>query len=252
LAGSLVIVVTRVPTMHTVTQTVTQTSTAEETVNRTSTVSQTETQTVTATPSTLTTTMTQAEPCFGQLVWKADSETSSEIPVLLMRPDSTAYICVTYQTAWKGIAANYSAMFDATPNATVWKVSPPGMVVAKWDCTSNGCLNTFYSNSSSICGSIPGGCYHSFVISGSPGSVNVTISTDYVNFLYTITALSNSTGFYDESAPYDYCEGMPLAVGYTASQVNASDFTIKASLCPFEYLQPSAVSVIGINFTTIG
>lgn len=47
---------------------------------------------------------------------------------------------------------------------------------------------------------------------------------NYVTIVYIITALGNSTGFYSESAPWTGCFGMPMAVGYSASQVNASDF----------------------------
>ena len=42
--------------------------------------------------------------------------------------------------------------------------------------------------------------------------------------VYRVSALQNSTGFYDQSAPYGYCGDIPMAVGYSASQVNGSDF----------------------------
>ena len=238
-------------TTHTVMLTLTQSQTVMQTVIQKQTVVQTMNRTVTTSPSASTVTLTQAEPCVGQPVWTVNS---TAVPVLLMRPNSTGFVCVTYLSAWEGNANNYSRM----PLEPVWNYAPPELAVAKWSCApgvSNGndCINGFYSNVlGSLC--LPAShthCYHSFVTSASPQSTTVGSATRYVDVLYTIRALSNSTGFYDESAPYEYCEQMPLAVGYTASQVNASDFTILSRLCPFLYFTPYTVSDIGMNFTTI-
>lgn len=224
-------------------QTVTQKLTSVRVTNQT--VVQVMNQTVTVTPGTSTVTVLQAEPCFGQLVWKVNS---TSVPVLLMRPGSTAYVCVTFSTAWQGNASVYSGMFGSESG---FNYVPFGLTVGKWNCTEGGCSNDFYNGPYSDCDRSLNGCYNSFVTNMSPGSVPVNSATQYVDVLYTITALSNSTGFYDQSAPYDYCEGMPLAVGYTASQVNASDFNVQAGSCPFEYFQPYEVTAVGMNSTTI-
>src|SRR5438309_1732029 len=52
------------------------------------------------TSSTATTTL--IPPCSGQQVWNSNEIEYRRLPVLLMRPNSSAYICVIYQSAWKG------------------------------------------------------------------------------------------------------------------------------------------------------
>lgn len=69
---------------------------------------------------------------------------------------------------------------------------------------------------------------HNFLISSIPSSVNISqiaVGSSF-SFVYLIKPLSNATGFYDYGIP-QACTGFPaypLAVGYAASQVNASDF----------------------------
>jgi hypothetical protein len=78
------------------------------------------------------------------------------------------------------------------------------------------------------------------------------VTTDYVTVVYMVDSLSNSTGFYDGSAPFRYCDAMPMAVGYTASQVNASDFAPRLlNSCPEVPFAPSSVSVGGMGVTWI-
>jgi hypothetical protein len=89
-------------------------------------------------------------------------------------------------------------------------------------------------------------------ISALPSSIQPSASTNYVTVVYTVSALSNSTGFYDSSAPFQHCSGMPMAVGYSAAQVNASDFAPRiVHPCVFLPFFPSSVSVIGMNATFI-
>jgi hypothetical protein len=77
---------------------------------------------------------------------------------------------------------------------------------------------------------------HNFLISSIPSSVNVSemaVGSSF-SFIYIISPLPNATGFYDYGIPYETCDSAPccveghntapLAVGYDASQVNASDF----------------------------
>jgi hypothetical protein len=71
--------------------------------------------------------------------------------------------------------------------------------------------------------------------------------------IYDYTALNNSTGFYDETAPWTGCLGMPMAVGHPASQVNATDFTLAVWLpeCPPIGLNPVAEYTAGMNVTYV-
>jgi len=224
-------------------RTIIQTATQKQTVVRVTnqTVVQVMSQTVTVTPSTSTMTVLQGEPCFGQEVWNVNS---TGVPVLLMRPNSTAYLCVTFSTSWEGNASLYSGV----PYGGEFPFNPSALSIARWNSTGP----TYYSGTFPGCSR--GECYQSFITSASPQSIPVNSATQYIDVLYTITALSNSTGFYDESAPYGYCGTMLLAVGYTASQVNASDFHFsRYGSCLFEYqfFLPVEVTAIGLNSTTI-
>ena len=67
-----------------------------------------------------------------------------------------------------------------------------------------------------------------------------------------VTALSNATGFYDYGSQGTGCENWPMAVGYSASQVNASDFVLSATPgCPAEAIFPVAEHVTGMNVTYV-
>jgi hypothetical protein len=178
-------------------------------------------------------------PCSDQ-VWSASISYGDSIaPVLLMRPDSTAHICVTYQSVWKGNASQYTNQDSgyATYQFSLLILSYRCLSGATAGCTG-GWVPTFN---------------HSFGISATPSSIHPTSSTNYVTITYTVTASSNSTGFYDSSAPYNGCDFMPMAVGYAASQVNASDFGgfFLPLPCPFSPFWPSSVSVGGMNVTYI-
>jgi hypothetical protein len=178
---------------------------------------------------TTTITSTMVQPCADQAVWNVNS-TSSLVPVLLMKPNTTAYACVTYQTWWKG-NPNYNFTGSGWPFGTFQFYS---FDVANEQCTSaNGC-NPSVS--------------HAFRISVFPTSVNLTVFTDYVSVLYTITSLSNSTGYYSNSVPYGYCTSMPMAVGHPASDVNGSDFgPLLYPNCLGPSLSPISVSVSGME-----
>jgi hypothetical protein len=168
-------------------------------------------------------------------VWNSSQTSSNGTPVLLMQPNSTAYVCVTYQSSWQGNVSQYRGEYFT--NGTYQF----GLYISKEHCTTNAeggsCTGASFSNS--------------FTISV-PVSIRPSASTDYVTAVFTIRSLGNSTGFYDGSAPFDYCSAMPMAVGYTASQVNASDFAPRiVPPCAFLLFAPSSVSVGGMNVTYI-
>ncbi len=181
---------------------------------------------------TTTLTSTMIQPCAGQIVWTVNSS-SSLVPVLLMQPNTTAYACVTYQTWWKG-NPNYNFTGSGQPSGT-YQFYP--FSVANEECTTSGGGVACSPNVS-----------HAFRISAFPPSVNLTVYTDYVNVIYAITSLDNSTGYYSNSVPYEYCTSMPMAVGHPASDVNGSDFgPLLSPDCLFLPLSPVSVSVSGMG-----
>jgi hypothetical protein len=200
--------------------------------NRTVTSTDVETTTITASA-----TETQMLSCTGdQQVWNSTSSTdANDVPVLLMRPDSTGFICITYRSFWAGNASQFAHQFFVNGTFDF------GLLIGKEHCSAlsggTGCI-TILSRS--------------FIIGAFPSSIRPTVDTDYVTVVYAVTARSNSTGFYDDSAPYGYCQSMPMAVGYSASQVNASDFAPPTlAPCPFLPFAPFSVSIVGMNSTYI-
>jgi hypothetical protein len=193
--------------------------------------------TVTSTSTATTTaTSTQVLPCAGQQVWNSSILSASAVPVLLMQPNSTALLCVTYQSVWQGNATEFP-QFAQSVNAP-YNFS---LEVSREHCETG--RNSF------TCTTI---ISHSFAIAAYPTSVQPTTATDYVTVLFVITALGNSTGFYDSAAPFQHCSGTPLAVGYAASQVNGSDFGPRlVHPCVFSLFAPSALSVSGMSFEYI-
>jgi len=183
-----------------------------------------------------TTAVAPPQPCPGVLAWSIDSNQSTT-PVLLMQPNTTADACVTYQTWWQG-NPNYNFTGSLGRPAGTWVFYP-------------------FSVANEQCSPSPYGCgpiiSHAFRISVSPASVNYSVFTDYVTVLYTITALANSTGYYSNSVPYYACSSMPLAVGHSSSEINASDFgPFISGSCGIQLpLYPVSVSVVGMAVTGI-
>ena len=181
---------------------------------------------------TTTFTSTVVQPCAGQTVWNGSS-TPWLVPVLLMKPNATAYACVTYQTYWEGNPDfNFTGPGWPTDTFQFYPVQ-----VINEQCTS--------ANGGSGCNP---SVSHAFRTSVFPTSVNFTVYTDYVSVIYTITSLSNSTGYYSNSVPYGYCTSMPMAVGHPASDVNGSDIgPLYYPACPRLYMSPISVSVSGMG-----
>lgn len=171
-------------------------------------------------------------PCSGQVVWSSNSN-SSEVPVLLMQPNTTAYACVTYQTYWMGNSAyNFTGSFGI-PSGT--------FTFAPFDVSNEACTEGY-------------GCYpivsNSFEVNVVPTSVQLNIYTNYVSVIYTVRALANSTGYYSNSVPYLACFSMPMALGHSAANVNRSDFgPIIPSCGIFQPMYPVLVTVVGMGVT---
>ncbi len=170
----------------------------------------------------------QTVKCDGKLVprinYKNDTAT---IPVLLMQPNSTATVCVTYQILldWatypnKDVYTKGIAHFALTIGRN-GKHAPPDL----------------------------------FRVTAIPNMLNVTDATNHSNFtiLYKIYATPNSKGFYDYSVPAFPCESYPLAVGYAATQVHASDFPFVpiGIPCPALLFEVDSVRISDMDYTKI-
>lgn len=132
---------------------------------------------------------------------------SFPVPVLLMQPNTTGYFCVVY--------------VDPHPNYNVSLAQElaSGFEISYGDCGyDQGGIGCAFHLS------------HSFATTGtilnSTGAFVSNATSHYVSVIYSIRPLPNSTGFYDEAAPLPHypCWSAPMAVGYLASEVNASDF----------------------------
>lgn len=131
-------------------------------------------------------------------------------PVLLMQPNSTSCVKLTYT-----VIRPYGVYEDSVSwpqNETI-----PLQIS---DLNYEGNANEFgitqgkdYTNSFNII-AFPKIIDHANYPVGS----NFTVT-------YLIRPLPNATGFYDQSIPMPLCFRYPLAVGHTAEQVNSSDFS---------------------------
>lgn len=155
----------------------------------------------------------------GQFYTVPENHTSlNTIPVLLMKMNSTACAKLTFT-----IISNYNDCNG--PNCQhVLDVKPTGLIG-----------NLHYEKHGDSFSITSGKDYdNSFKIVTIPSTVdlaNYPIGTNYT-VTYIIRPLANATGFYDQSIPRLVCERYPLAVGYAADQVNASDFSYIDPLNP--------------------
>ncbi len=155
----------------------------------------------------------------GKFVTAPGNQTSfNTVPVLLMNSNSTGCAKLTFT-----IISNYN------------------------NCNGQSCQHLLEFNSTLPIGNLhyekhdsmisvsSGKDYtNSFKITTIPETIdlaNYPIGTNFT-VTYIIRPLPNATGFYDQSIPKLACERYPLAVGYTADQVNASDFSYIDPLNP--------------------
>ena len=183
------------------------------------------------TQTTASTASTAVQPCGDRVA----PPNSSPRPVLIMQPNATAYLCVTYQTGWKG---------DPSYNFSAYGPGGPFVQYHFYP----------FEVSNEFCG--PSGCggigFNSFVVRVVPTTVNLTARTNFVVVLYTVTALANSTGYYSNGPAFACDYGFPMVVGHSASDVNASDFgPFIAVQCALELggplLSPVSVSASGMG-----
>ncbi len=176
--------------------------------------------------------------CDGKLVPQFDYKNG--IPVLLMQPNSTATVCVTYQ-----ILSDWASY----PNKDLY---PEGIAQFALGIARNECKGNQESYSCSYKPTPP----DLFRITAIPNVLNVTGATNGTNFtiMYKIYATPNSKGFYDYSVPEGYCGSYHMAVGYAAPQVKASDFSPFSFLpvpCFFTLYDVTSVRISGMDYTKI-
>jgi len=160
----------------------------------------------------------------------------THMPVLLMRPNSPAVVCVTYQDGWNGNASQFSYWTDAFDYGYYFFPTS----TYKLTCTST----PQYSGCSSYDS-------HSVLAAAYPDPIQPQASVAEVTVVYSVYALPNATGFYDRTFIYG-CETPRLAVGYSAQQVNSSDFaTIFEHSCPNLPYVPISIAVSGMNVTYV-
>jgi hypothetical protein len=166
----------------------------------------------------------------GQYVALPSSSAAGEKPVLLLQPGTSTRVCVTYQANWT-LMGNYTFFKDAYFSTGLLTLTAQ----ITNDVRIENCTCTTYVIS------------HSFSITVQPGSIYPTANMTQIAILYTITPLSNATGFYDHlsAAP-----GILLAVGYSASQISSPDFplaNIPRTGGPPQPYVPISVTVTGAN-----
>ena len=199
---------------------------------QTTTVTGTTTST-SSTTATATTTLMATTQCPGSTTvqYQGIPVNFSHMAVLLMQPNTTATVCVTYQGVW---ADNPQLSLPSKNNS--YSFFPSG--VEKLTCV--------VTNLSAGCAAQES---HSFEIFVNPAVIQEAASPDYVTVAYTILALPNATGFYDE-AFLRSCEAPRLAVGFGAAQVNGSDFAaVPVHSCPAQDYWPYSMTVSGMNVT---
>ncbi|MGI0017147.1 MAG: hypothetical protein ACREA1_00395 [Nitrosotalea sp.] len=162
------------------------------------------------------------------------------VPVLLMNSDSTACAKLTFT-----IVSNYKNC----NGPECQRVFDLGSIVRM--------SNMHYENNGGSFSITLGKDYtNSFNIVAIPGVVDLANYPMGANFTvtYVIKSLLNATGFYDKSIPRLVCGYYPMAVGYTANNVNSSDFTPinpLGSTCPVGQYVLAKVEISGMNYTSV-
>ncbi|MGI0102645.1 MAG: hypothetical protein ACREA7_08645 [Nitrosotalea sp.] len=167
--------------------------------------------------------------CNGTAVPPGDYK-SGLVPVLTMRPNSTAKVCITYE---------FVQDWSSYPIKDVY---PFGIFEL-------GGLDIGHIGSATSS--------HGFAGTAEPSWVDIANVTagSKLSVLYTIKADANSTGYYDSSVPYGLCSRYPLAVGYSTMHISKSDFSSLLLLPPpcFNSIEKidSVDIVSGMNYTVV-
>lgn len=147
-----------------------------------------------------------------------DLRQSNAVPVLLMNSNSTACTRLTFTIISNYKDCNFQTCQNVVSLDSTLRIG--NLHYEKHDNMFSVSSGKDYTNSFNIT-TIP----HTIDLDNYPIGANFTVT-------YIIKPLPNATGFYDQSIPKLACERYPLAVGYTADQVNTSDFSYIDPLNP--------------------
>src|SRR5574340_267576 len=171
---------------------------------------------------------TSSDLCGGIEVPSGNLRTGM-VPVLMMKPNSTATVCVTYQ---------FISDWNSYPNKDIY---PHGIFET--------CCLVHMGKSSTVTSS------NQFEVLANPPLFNVTgvYNESKITVVYKIHAGLDSSGFYDSSIPYGNCNSYPLAVGYDSSQVDASDFSYNMDIPCFNTIDKvdSVKIVSGMSYKQV-
>jgi len=142
--------------------------------------------------------------------------------VLLMQPNSVAFITLSYTWRQVGFFGN-GTLF---PSVDVWENQTAG------GTTSGGFVQT-----------------SDVSIFATPGTVSVNQTTP-TTVVLTLSSNDASRGFYLLGIPY-LCPEALLAVGYPAAQINYSSFNAPVLFCPAFGYDISIVGLSGMAYTYV-
>jgi hypothetical protein len=164
------------------------------------------------------------------------------VPILIIKPYTIGCAKITFTVDLR---------YDDPRFSTPWpRIAPVGEMfhIGKYNYTKND--NQFSVTSYDTLDS-----FQTAVIPETVDLANYQVGDNFT-VTYVVKPLSNSTGFYDYSIPRPMCNTYPLAVGYDASQVNSSDFSLgletmlNHSCMTMPYVM-SKVEISGMDYTTI-
>lgn len=162
------------------------------------------------------------------------------VPVLIMASNSTACAELTFTNNYHPYVSNGSS----SPSI----FTPSGLLqIGNYNVTTN--KQSFGISAGKDFTNL-------FQIDTVPQSVNLANLSEGSNFtvIYIVRPLPNAAGFYDHSLPRPLCEHYPLAVGFSADEVNSSDFSFINPLGPLCERGPAlvdSVEISGMNYKLI-
>ncbi len=162
------------------------------------------------------------------------------VPVLIIKPYTVGCAKITFTVDLR---------YDDPRFSSPWpRIAPVGEMfhIGKYNYVKN-------DNQYSVTSSDTLDFFQTAVIPETVDLANYKVGDNFT-VTYIIKPLSNSTGFYDYAVPRPMCNTYPLAVGYDASQVNSSDFSMglesmlnhSCIVMPYEM---SKVEISGMDYT---
>ncbi len=165
------------------------------------------------------------------LIPQSNNSSTPKQGMLLMPPNSVSMVCIKYvrPSGWHSSIDINSTKLDHPLPVEVEDVHVSGSLLS---------FGGLFVNNVMISKAQPN------VISfGSQGNASTVI-------LYTVSAKSDSRGYYHLALPY-VCEDIPLAVGYDTSQLDASAFQDLNKMCFNFGVETSIVGISGANMTYV-